>query len=62
MRNSCNMKQLQFISHFNGRYGYLDGIRLALEGGCRWVQLRMKDASAEEILACAKQAAPLCRS
>lgn len=56
------MKQLQFISHFNGRYGYLDGIRLALEGGCRWVQLRMKDASAEEILACAKQAAPLCRS
>ena len=62
MRNSCNMKQLQFISHFNGRYGYLDGIRLALEGGCRWVQLRMKDASEEEILACAKQAAPLCRS
>ena len=56
------MKQLQFISHFNGRYGYLDGIRLALEGGCRWVQLRMKDASAEEILACAEQAAPLCRS
>ena len=56
------MKQLQFISHFNGRYCYLDGIRLALEGGCRWVQLRMKDASAEEILACAKQAAPLCRS
>ena len=56
------MKQLQFISHFNGRYVYLDGIRLALEGGCRWVQLRMKDASAEEILACAKQAAPLCRS
>ena len=56
------MKQLQFISHFNGRYGYLDGIRLAREGGCRWVQLRMKDASAEEILACAKQAAPLCRS
>lgn len=62
MRNSCNMKQLQFISHFNGRYGYLDGIRLALEGGCRWVQLRMKDASEEEILACAEQAAPLCRS
>lgn len=56
------MKQLQFISHFNGRYGYLDGIRLALEGGCRWVQLRMKDASEEEILACAEQAAPLCRS
>ena len=56
------MKQLQFISHFNDRYTYLDGIRLALEGGCRWVQLRMKDASAEEIIACADQVAPLCRS
>ena len=56
------MKQLQFISHFNDRFTYLDGIRLALEGGCRWVQLRMKDASAEEIIACADQVAPLCRS
>ena len=56
------MKQLQFISHFNDRYTYLDGIRLALEGGCRWVQLRMKDASAEEIIACADQVAHLCRS
>ena len=56
------MKQLQFISHFIDRYTYLDGLRLALEGGCRWVQLRMKDASAEEIIACADQVAPLCRS
>ena len=56
------MKQLQFISHFNDRYTYLDGIRLALEGGCRWVQLRMKDASAEELIACADQVAPQCRS
>lgn len=34
---------IQFISHYNDRYGYLDGIRLALDGGCKWVQLRQKE-------------------
>lgn len=41
---------IQFITHANDRYDYLDGVRMALEGGCRWIQLRMKDASEEEIL------------
>ena len=36
---------IQFITHANERYDYLDGVRMALEGGCRWIQLRMKDAS-----------------
>lgn len=40
---------IQFISHSNERYSYLDGIRLALEGGCKWVQLRMKDAPDGEV-------------
>ena len=53
---------LQFISHYNSRFSYLEGIALALEGGCRWIQLRMKEASDEEFLACAKKAGPLCRS
>ena len=34
---------IQFITHANERYDYLDGVRMALEGGCRWIQLRMKD-------------------
>lgn len=34
---------IQFISHYNDRYGYLDGIRMALDGGCKWVQLRQKE-------------------
>lgn len=34
--------RLQYISHQTERLSYLDGIRMALEGGCRWVQLRMK--------------------
>ena len=51
----------QFISHFTDRFSYEDGIRLVLEGGCKWVQLRMKDASAEQIEAVAAAVAPLCR-
>lgn len=34
--------QLQFITHHNDRFNYVDSARIALEGGCRWVQLRMK--------------------
>ena len=34
--------RLQFITHFNEHYSYIDSARLALEGGCRWIQLRMK--------------------
>lgn len=51
----------QYISHYTSSIGYIDGIRMALEGGCKWVQLRMKDAPEEEVLACAKKALPLCR-
>lgn len=39
-----NNHKLQFITHFTERYSYVDSARIALEGGCRWVQLRMKDA------------------
>ena len=52
---------LQYISHFTQQISYAEGIRLALEGGCRWIQLRMKDAPAEEIIACAEEVLPLCR-
>ena len=33
----------QFITHFTDKYSYIDSARIALEGGCRWIQLRMKD-------------------
>lgn len=52
---------IQFITHTNERYDYIDGIRMALEGGCRWIQLRMKDASTEEILKTAESTRKLCR-
>ena len=53
---------VQFITHYTEQYSYLDSVRIALEGGCRWIQLRMKDASTEEILPIAKEALAMCRS
>lgn len=38
--------KLQFITHYTEKYSYIDSARIALEGGCRWIQLRMKDADA----------------
>lgn len=53
---------IQFISHYTDQYSYLDAIRLALEGGCRWVQLRMKDASIQDFLRIGKEVRRLCDS
>lgn len=36
--------RLQFITHYTETYSYIDSVRIALEGGCRWIQLRMKEA------------------
>lgn len=41
------MFDVQFITHFTASISYPDSARIALEGGCRWVQLRMKDVSEE---------------
>ena len=43
-----NNYRLQFITHYSKDYSYIDSVHIALEGGCRWVQLRMKDS--DEIL------------
>ena len=52
---------LQFISHYTEKYSYLDSINLALQGGCRWIQLRMKDATDDEVRPIAIEAQKLCR-
>lgn len=52
---------LQFITHYTDTIGYLDSVKIALEGGCRWVQLRMKNASVDEIRPIALQAQTLCK-
>ena len=52
---------VQFITHQTERYSYLDSARMALEGGCRWIQLRMKDAPEEEAERVARQVQALCK-
>ncbi|MBQ1174450.1 MAG: thiamine phosphate synthase, partial [Alistipes sp.] len=53
--------QLQFITHFTDRYSYIDSARIALEGGCRWIQLRMKEASEELFEETALAVQSMCR-
>ena len=52
---------LQFISDATNTMSHLDAISAALEGGCRWIQLRMKDAADYEVRTVARQALALCR-
>lgn len=54
------MNGLLFISHRTERYDYPQSIRIALEGGCRRIQLRMKGASPEEVLETAGETKKLC--
>lgn len=55
------MLKLQFITHQTERYSYLDSARMALEGGCKWIQLRMKEAPLDEVKRVALELKPLCK-
>ncbi|MDE6256032.1 MAG: thiamine phosphate synthase, partial [Muribaculaceae bacterium] len=51
---------LQFITHsINGR-DEIEGTIAAIKGGCRWIQLRMKNASDQEIIRTGKEIRKLC--
>lgn len=52
--------RLQFITQRTARYDELEGARMALEGGCRWIQLRMKGAEATEIVSAGRKMRRLC--
>lgn len=53
--------QLHFITHPTRKFNVVDGARFALEGGCRWIQLRHKDASKEILIEEGKELSRLCR-
>ena len=55
------MISLQFITHQTERYSYFDSARMALDGGCKWIQLRMKEAPLEEVEEVALRLKPLCK-
>ena len=54
------MERLLYISQGKTPDEHLTNIRRMLEGGCRWVQLRIKDMTDEELLPYAEKAKMLC--
>ena len=51
---------LQFITNTNSKTSVTDQIFAVIEGGCRWIQIRMKDASDEEIKKVVDAVKPRC--
>lgn len=52
---------LQFITHTSERYSIVEQVKMVLEGGCKWIQLRMKEAPDEDVKAVAEELIPLCK-
>ena len=52
---------IQFISHYTEQYSYIDSIRMALDGGCRWIQLRMKGAAIDDVRSVALEVMRMCK-
>lgn len=55
------MIPVQFITNSFERYTHEQSAALALQGGCKWVQLRMKDSPAEEKKEVAINVLKLCK-
>ena len=52
---------LMFITHPSERYSIAEEVQMVLEGGCKWIQLRIKDISDEEFRQTALEIIPLCK-
>ena len=52
---------LQFITHPSENRSIADEVHEVLHGGCRWIQLRHKDATPQQLLHEARQCRDLCR-
>ena len=55
------MIPVQFITHETSRVSYEESALLALTGGCKWIQLRMKDATDSEVEPIARRLKAACR-
>ena len=51
---------LQFITQESDKYSIAEEVQMALEGGCRWIQLRMNGATPEIVRETALDLIPLC--
>lgn len=52
---------LQFITHKSDRFSYAEQVKMVIEGGCRWVQLNMENATDDEFKKVAEEITPLCQ-
>ena len=51
---------LQFITNETSQTAIIAQVQAVLAGGCKWIQLRMKNASRDEIIETAKALKPIC--
>ncbi len=51
---------LQYITNTQSPRSVVEQIKAVLEGGCKWIQIRMKEASDDEIRKVVDQIMPLC--
>ena len=49
------LEKVQFITHSNSNIDYFQSAGLALKGGLRFIQLRMKDSNREELISTGKR-------
>lgn len=54
------MVPIQFITHTTPSISYEESAMLALQGGCKWIQLRMKEATDEEVEPIARRLLKVC--
>ena len=52
--------KLQFISNQTKNVTHLDSIKIGLDAGCRWIQLRIKDKPYETVLKIAAESKNIC--
>lgn len=56
------LEKIQFITHQNDNYSYFDSALLALRSGIRFIQLRAKDLSDEEVVDLGKRILKECEA
>lgn len=52
---------LQFIAQTNDRYSVAETVQMAIEGGCRWIQLHLPGLTDEDIKAMSGDIIDMCR-
>ena len=53
--------RFQFITHCTDKYDYYQSAEMALQGGCKWIQLRIKNKPVDEIKPIALRLKTLCK-